>query len=219
MSFTPSLEASPKDIVIGPKLHAGAPKPTKAAKKESEIIKRKQKFAKDEHARKRRTKPKPITHYSGAFDCFELPGNEFLDSDHGLPDKEGGWTGSRLLGAGGQGRAGLWIQVDQHNTVIDTMVVKESYLGSKFDEPWTWKDGAMYDVPREAYMNELVNDPVDSSTRHGTNNVKLLGSSVNRAERTYRIYQGFCPLGGLDSVIKATLNPLYVQPVLTKPHT
>ena len=47
----------------------------------------------------------------------------FLNSPHEHPDEpQQGWIGVKQLGKGGQGRAGLWVKVDERMVVLDRMV-------------------------------------------------------------------------------------------------
>lgn len=54
--------------------------------------------------------------FDGVDDEAQMENDAFLKSDHGY---EEGWIGSKLLGVGSAGRAGLWVKLDRNGEVTD----------------------------------------------------------------------------------------------------
>lgn len=134
----------------------------------------------------------------------------FINGPLGLVDDESSWRAVRILGAGGQGHAGLWFCVDKSEKIVDRLVCKESVGTGGFNNPRNWLNGDVNDLPLEAVMNDIVTvGPVEANNTSATSsyNVTYRGAVVDRIGRTYRIYQDYCAYGDINSLIQAQAGP------------
>ncbi|KAF2818653.1 kinase-like protein [Ophiobolus disseminans] len=128
--------------------------------------------------------------------------NTWLDTrPHLVPedDQEKDWRGVRYLGAGGFGAAGLWVDLDGTNNIVDRMVIKET----KSHRPRTWRDPRMWRdrTPQEIRIHELVEDRRIADPDMCHHLVHMRNSRLFMRRRKYRIYLDFYPGGSLDDAI------------------
>ena len=74
-----------------------------------------------------------------------------------LPDVTN-WHGVRVMGAGGQGMAGVWVEIDpQTHRISDHMVVKEAQMSTQeWNSDTTWVAGRKHNIPKEAGVALLL---------------------------------------------------------------
>lgn len=66
------------------------------------------------------------------------------------------WKGIKVIGRGGQGKAGLWVRLDEHLNIVDRIVMKET-LPSDFDDPYYWGwPGIRYKFTRDVAVHTIV---------------------------------------------------------------
>lgn len=135
------------------------------------------------------------------------PADTFLQEHPGIEEEDDGlsaWAGVRMLGAGGQGCAGLFVKHDKKGHVIGRMVAKLVKLKrNQFLAKSTWPSDPKYKFlkPREAYVHELLTKSKPDKSAI----VKFLGCSVQHMDRTYRIY--------LVSVSGRSISSIYLTRV------
>lgn len=112
----------------------------------------------------------------------------------------------RHLGAGANGRAGLWLQHDHRGMIRRRMVVKETAFSYQIDylNPYHW----ISNLPREAYVQSKLTNADDI--------VRYMSWTDYRARWQYRMYLEYCPYGDLKGFIKdwdefRTSNPAHAM--------
>lgn len=116
--------------------------------------------------------------------------NQFLVSAHGLADRpndeKGTWLGVKLLGAGGQGKAGLWVKHDAKGKILDRMVVKHSAVSERrWNTAEFWRgESCETGEPAEAYVHRLLS----ASAPEGLAFPRYFGHSVDWNHLSHRIY-------------------------------
>ncbi|SMR41281.1 unnamed protein product [Zymoseptoria tritici ST99CH_1E4] len=123
----------------------------------------------------------------------------------GFGGERSGQTGSwRFLGTAGQGafgHAGIWGRTDALGTVVEKIVLKETYSaaakGLAWDASWMW-DGEPGTTPFEFSIIEKLGRLPDAHSI-----VRVRAFAIHDTLKMYRIYMEYCPHG--------TLNQLLVQ--------
>ncbi|KAK5121125.1 hypothetical protein LTR85_005609 [Meristemomyces frigidus] len=113
-------------------------------------------------------------------------------------DKNGKWTFQEVLGEGGFGIVGLWIQRDDIGQIIGRVAVKETYLKP---EQWNslayWSDIIEPRKSREAAVQKKL-----SRLPGAWMIVRYLSEKVYPDRHMYRICMEYCPLGTLEDLIR-----------------
>ncbi|KAH0356453.1 kinase-like protein, partial [Aureobasidium melanogenum] len=130
-------------------------------------------------------------------------GWNLIRSKPGFAANEEQWVGTKQLGEGGQGCAGLFIKRDPTTQkIIERMVVKEVERETKLglQEGSSPKDdyeffGPKKDIPREQYMSMIM--PKDSK-----NTIQIWGHRLFPERNVLRLYMEFCPGGDLKRLLE-----------------
>ncbi|KAH0368558.1 kinase-like protein, partial [Aureobasidium melanogenum] len=147
-------------------------------------------------------------------------GWNLIRSKPGFAANEEQWVGTKQLGQGGQGCAGLFVKRDPTTQkIIERMVVKEVWRITKQDpEKSNFKEdyeffGSKREIPREQYMSMIM--PKDSK-----NTVEVWGHRLFPERDCLRLYMEYCPGGDLTRLLEpyqTTLASLaFPEPYLWK---
>ena len=120
-----------------------------------------------------------------------------LYKDLELTTEEVTWIGTRFLGHGSYGAAGLWVNCDARNTIMDRMVAKEAspnVLAWKCPDEWRDK------LPREIRMHELI-DSTRTESSH-LNLIKHRGYRLMMEAGRYRLFLDLCDGGPLADALR-----------------
>ena len=108
------------------------------------------------------------------------------------------------IGQGGQGHAGLWVEYDDHGSIIQRVVLKESYVDPEGDwnlKKW-WFGPPENRHPLEAsILGDLSNIDTEALCV-----VRFLAYAVYEKKRMYRTYCELCPHGDLKGVVRNHLK-------------
>ncbi|KAH7092330.1 kinase-like domain-containing protein [Paraphoma chrysanthemicola] len=115
--------------------------------------------------------------------------NVFLNTDllkDGTEDES--WHGAKLLGAGGYGVAGLWVQLSKEGNIVDRVVVKETASAARvWRDPKNWRD----QLPKEIRIHQLLEERREADAELCRHIVRYRGHRVFMPQRRHRIYMDF----------------------------
>ncbi|EUC43470.1 hypothetical protein COCMIDRAFT_28065 [Bipolaris oryzae ATCC 44560] len=117
-----------------------------------------------------------------------------------LPSDGSQWHGVQVLGIGGYGAAGLWVQTDTTGCIRDKMVIKEAkpFTASQWRDPKNWRDR----LPREIRIHELVEERRSIEPDSCCHLIRSRGHRLWMQSRRYRLYLDFYPGGDLRRAMK-----------------
>ena len=113
----------------------------------------------------------------------------------------GAWHADREFTGGGMGKVNLWVRVDEHNTIVERIIRKDTAL-----RKYAWSDacrwhGDLHDpnrVPNEYHIqNRLQQGPGSRSI------FPALKCEVDWPRSMYRLYTPYAPHGDLASLIQS----------------
>ncbi|KAG9679491.1 kinase-like protein, partial [Aureobasidium melanogenum] len=130
-------------------------------------------------------------------------GWNLIRSKPGFATNEEQWVGTKQLGEGGQGYAGLFVKRDPTTQrIVERMAVKEVKREPKpnLEEESNPKDdyeffGPKKDIPREQYMSMIM--PKDSK-----NTIQIWGHRLFPERDCLRLYMEYCPGEDLRRLLK-----------------
>lgn len=112
---------------------------------------------------------------------------------HNLPPGHT-WKYSKYIGGGAQGKAHLWVHVDESQKVIDRIVIKNFVAESKY----ITEDGPTGRVPTEAHISQLL-VPDDSKDFY---TVPILACQpIPDSTEGWRTYSPYYSLGNLENLV------------------
>ncbi|KAL8709676.1 MAG: hypothetical protein Q9220_005616 [cf. Caloplaca sp. 1 TL-2023] len=140
----------------------------------------------------------------GNWDQNDLVNAEFLRSHHGYED---GWVGKRMLGAGTEGRAGLWEKRDGDGKVIDVSsrpAPKKPFDRTHLTVPQQicikqTKAEYLVDYQWRKPVEVMVLEDLNKRRRNGT--VKLRAYRRYPRSTAHRLYLQYCQYGNLNNLI------------------
>ncbi|KAJ4993304.1 hypothetical protein SVAN01_01279 [Stagonosporopsis vannaccii] len=144
--------------------------------------------------------PEPILPPIGAGMYIPLPDKDrFLGTDPHMPGDEDHWRGVNFLGSGSYGAVGLWCKVDEHENVIDRMVVKDNAALNRaaWRDPKNWRDG----LPREIAVNRRIESRRIEEPEACQYIVKYRGHRLLMEQRRFRLYANFAAGGNLTAAM------------------
>lgn len=121
-----------------------------------------------------------------------------------------GWKGAWILGQGGYGMAGLWVQLDEDDNVIDRIVGKQVQLGPAEYWDFTFWKGRTQIQERANGVDLVTLDhtaPMEGSiTQDVGDNPHIVNyrgrTEFDRQNRSYKIFTGYAPHGDLLKLIE-----------------
>lgn len=123
----------------------------------------------------------------------------YVDPYHGT------WRPGGYLGGGGEGIAGLWVQIGRNETILKKMVIKQAMPGEdEFNNTDNWVSGEIGGTPME-YDNSirLWTRLTELAGRNRNHMVEPLGYGTPDMNRfTYRLYLEYCRFGTLSDIVK-----------------
>ncbi|KAL6711566.1 hypothetical protein ACN47E_004500 [Coniothyrium glycines] len=119
--------------------------------------------------------------------------------DHGTQmtsptHREESWHAVRELGQGSHGRAMLWVQVDENQTITRRLAIKDTEpmaSRARWANPLEWRDN----LPQELAIEQRLD-----AQKSGNIN-KFHGYRLNMKEMRYRMYHDVCDYGDLQSAL------------------
>lgn len=133
----------------------------------------------------------------------------FMASPPNVPNSNGQYVGGRLLGAGSDGPAGLWLQLDANLRIINRIVIKAVQFDA-FEFPlhgWYYRIGNEAPpfppyTPQEAYCQTISNSPL-LVMPPPRDNVLRSFNWVKRAAPHFdwRLYMEYAPFGSINDFI------------------
>ncbi|KAG9966946.1 kinase-like protein, partial [Aureobasidium melanogenum] len=131
-------------------------------------------------------------------------GWNLIRSKPGFATNEEQWVGTKQLGEGGQGHAGLFVKRDPTTQrIIERMAVKEVERETKLEleeEESNPKDdyeffGPKKDIPREQYMSMIM-------PKASKNTIQIWGHRLFPERNCLRLYMEYCPGGDLTRLLE-----------------
>ncbi|KAH7068372.1 hypothetical protein BKA63DRAFT_607075 [Paraphoma chrysanthemicola] len=111
------------------------------------------------------------------------------------------WHGAHFLGHGAQGRAGLWVRVDETMNIDETIAARDvaTMQPPKWTNPVSWRDH----LPREIAILVRLNE----QNGHEHNIHRYLGHRISFWQRRYRVFNEACELGDLYRALTSYSKP------------
>ncbi|KAH7092317.1 hypothetical protein FB567DRAFT_625351 [Paraphoma chrysanthemicola] len=111
------------------------------------------------------------------------------------------WHGAHFLGHGSQGRAGLWVRVNETMNIDETIAARDvaTMDPPKWTNPVSWRD----QLPREIAIQVRLNE----QNGHEHNIHRYLGHRISFWQRRYRIFNEACGLGDLFRALISYSKP------------
>jgi hypothetical protein len=111
------------------------------------------------------------------------------------------WHGAHFLGHGSNGRAGLWVRVDDAQNIDDMIAARDvaTMPPSKWMDPINWRER----LPREIAIQVRLNE--QDGYKHNIH--RYLGHRVNFRLRRYRVFNEVCGLGDLYHTLSPYSHP------------
>jgi hypothetical protein len=107
----------------------------------------------------------------------------------------GTWHFLGTAGEGNFGHAGIWGKMNEFGSVLDKIVVKETYCKDMWDESWLWTGQPGSEPLEYSIVNKI------GRLQESYNIVRYRGYAVYDCLRTYRLYMEYCPHGDLNDLI------------------
>lgn len=130
---------------------------------------------------------------------------------HFPPNLQGRFVGGKILGRGGNGCAGLWLEVDASDKIVRRIVVKNckmnprSYVRSIF---YYNVGNPPRSIPMEAYCQTIASPMAGTAS---SNICELLSWAVDDIDHTWRFYSEYAPFGNVNDLIDNSLQTRYVE--------
>ncbi|KXS97366.1 hypothetical protein AC578_9614 [Pseudocercospora eumusae] len=115
----------------------------------------------------------------------------------GLPAEQGYWINKGILGKGGWGCASIWLRYNANGSIVERVVTKEGYLGSKWDSERYWHGPKADRVPLEYILQRTL-----SNLPKANNIVHCLAYGLYERFRMYRLYMEYCQHGDLEQSLR-----------------
>lgn len=114
---------------------------------------------------------------------------------HNLPPGHT-WQYSRAIGGGAQGKAHLWVRLDESRKIVDRIVIKNFVAQSKHA---ITEDGPKGRIPTEAYISQLL-VPDDSKDFY---TVPILACQpISGSTGGWRTYSPYYSLGNFETLVE-----------------
>ncbi|KAH7092331.1 hypothetical protein FB567DRAFT_614222 [Paraphoma chrysanthemicola] len=105
---------------------------------------------------------------------------------HISAENEDMWHGVKILGTGGFGVAGLWVEVDDNANIKRKMVIKDTQIADRRD----WRDPKIWRgrVPQEIRCHQLIEQRREAEPEACHYLIRFLGYRLMMVQMRYRIY-------------------------------
>jgi hypothetical protein len=110
-------------------------------------------------------------------------------------EHEDRWRGVKKLGDGAGGRVGLWVKVNEQQSITERIAIKDSKQieRDRWDHAYYWRD----QLPRDIAIQDRLRWQQGRPTVH-----EYRGYRLNMDDRRYRLYNECCDYGDLRSCLK-----------------
>ena len=116
-------------------------------------------------------------------------------------DRGSRWFGTYQFGSGGMSTAGLWVLVDENDTIIDRVVRKDTYSTTSDDwisaRKWLSPLDHRKRQPLEYYLQRKA-----ASMPEGGNVARPRCFAIDYRKYCHRIYLDYCPHGDLNGILE-----------------
>ncbi|KAH7380278.1 hypothetical protein DE146DRAFT_761009 [Phaeosphaeria sp. MPI-PUGE-AT-0046c] len=113
---------------------------------------------------------------------------------HPEEDDDIRWYGAHLLGAGTTGQVGLWVRVNEENTIEERMAARDVTVAPEYwADPFMWRD----QLPREIAIQRRLNE----RNGHDYHIHRYYADRISFYQRRYRVFNEICDLNHLLSAL------------------
>ncbi|KAF7188039.1 Serine/threonine-protein kinase KIN3 [Pseudocercospora fuligena] len=118
-------------------------------------------------------------------------------SERAILPEQGYWMNKGILGKGAWGCASIWLRYNANGSIVERVVTKEGYLGSKWDLEQYWHGPKADRVPLEYILQRAL-----SKSPKADNVVHCQAYGLYERFRMYRLYMEYCQHGDLEQNLK-----------------